>query len=150
MPEPSVGCDVGAAATVVVPSLAVGVAEPLSDAVAPGDGVGLAERLGDALAEGRLDADPVDPGVAPRVVGDVDRGVASVTLVGLVAGLDFFVGAEVARGLLVVGAGFLVVGAGLLVAAAAGGATRGCCPDPKRNPTTVPGAGLKLATPVEL
>lgn len=139
MPEPPVGCEVGAAATVVASSLAVGVAEAFPDAVAPADGVGLA----DALAEGRLDADPVDPGVAPRVVGEVDPGVALVALVGLVAGVGFFVGSEVALGL-------LVVGAGLLVAVGAGGATRGCWPDPNRNPTTVPGAGLKLATPVEL
>ena len=49
----------------------------------------------------------------------------------------------VVLGAAVVGSGSLVVfvGAGSLVFVGAGGAMRGCCPEPKRNPTTVPGAG---------
>ena len=44
------------------------------------------------------------------------------------------VGVDVAEG--------FAVGAGWLVAGGSGGATRGCWPDPKRKPTTVPGPGL--------
>ena len=52
----------------------------------------------------------------------------------------------------VVGFGFVVVfvGVGVLVLVAAGGAMRGCCPEPNRKPTTEPGAGSYDATPLEL
>ena len=74
------------------------------------------------------------PGRPPRpsrrcVLGAVDRVVV--------------VRVVVALGAAVVGSGSLVVfvGAGSLVFGGAGGAMRGCCPEPKRNPTTVPGDG---------
>ena len=129
-PGPSVGPEVGAAATVVGSPAADCVAEADPDAVALGEG----EPLGDVLAEGRVDAGPpLVPGVDPvPVVDDVDP-VVVVAAVGLGADVVFF-GVDVARG--------FVVGAGWLVAVGSGGATRGCCPEPKRNPTTVPGAGL--------
>ena len=83
----------------------------------------------------RADAAPPVPGVDPvLVVADVDR-VAGAAVDGFGAAVVLF-GVDVAEGL-AVGAGWLVA-----VAVGSGGATRGCWPDPKRNPTTVPGAGL--------
>ena len=67
------------------------------------------------------------------VVADVDR-VAGAAVDGFGAAVVVF-GVDVAVGLVVVGrAGSSAVGSG--------GATRGCCPEPNRKPTTVPGAGL--------
>jgi hypothetical protein len=147
-PEPSAGSDVAAAVRVV------GVADGLPDAEP--DAVAGADVVAVALGEGVPDADLVAPGVvapgvvAPGVVApgatpsaaDVDADVGFGTVVDVVAEAVFF-GVDVAFGL-------VVVGAGALVALGAGGATRGCWPDPKRNPTTVPGAGSWLATPLEL
>jgi len=136
-PAPSLGSDAATGATATVASpLADAVADVPPDAVATADGVALAEAV-----EGRAVADGVDPGFDPAVVPGVDPAVVLGALEGLGAAVVFFV-VEVALG--------LVVGAGWLVALGAGGATRGCWPDPKRNPTTVPGAGLWLATPLEL
>jgi hypothetical protein len=86
------------------------------------------------LAEGRVDADPpCVPGVDPVFV--VDEVDPAVVLAALGLGAEVvFLGADVARG-------WVVVGAGWLVAVGSGGATRGCCPEPNRKPTTVPGAG---------
>ena len=115
--------------------VSLGSADGLGDAdgVAPADGVAL----------GRVDAEPpTDLGVDPVLeVALPELGVA----LGVVAfGADVvFVG----RGLLVV---LLGVGVLVLAGAGAGGATRGCCPDPNRKPTTVPGAGSYAATPLEL
>ena len=109
--------------------MADSVADADPDAVALGEG----EPLGDVLAEGRVDAGPpFVPGVDPvPVVDDVDPAVVAVGL-----GADVvFLGVDVVLG-------FVVVGAGWLVAVGFGGATRGCCPEPNRKPTTVPGAGL--------
>ena len=138
-PEPSVGPEVGAAASAVGSAVADSVAEGEPDAVGLGEG----EPLGEVLAEGRADADPpfvlgVDP---VFVVDEVDPAVV-LAAVGLGADV-VFLGADVALG-------FVVVGAGWLVAVGSGGATRGCCPEPNRKPTTVPGAGLKVAAPLEL
>ena len=125
----SASLDVGAAARSdgVVLGLADTSSDGLADGLAEADAVALA--AGGAL--GRVDAEPPTlPGVDPVLeVAPPDVGVA-LGVVGLGADV-VFVG---------FGVGFLV-GTGVLVFVGAGGATRGCCPDPKRKPTTVPGAG---------
>ena len=142
-PEPSVGPEVGAAARAVGSAVADSVVDSVADGEPDAVALGEGEPLGEVLAEGRADADPpfvlgVDP---VFVVDEVDPAVV-LAAVGL--GADVVVlGADVALG-------FVVVGAGWLVAVGSGGATRGCCPEPNRKPTTVPGAGLKLAAPLEL
>jgi hypothetical protein len=132
-PEPSV--EVGAAAS--------GVGASLGDVVGLGlaDGLGLAvgEAVGEAEAEGEEDA----VGAADRAVEDdpvavVVRGVA-VALGDVVLVRGFVVRVEVTG-----------VGLGALVAVGAGGDVRGGCPEPNRNPTTVPGAGLWLPAPALL
>ena len=113
------------------------VAEAVAGAEAEADpeagALGEGEPLGEALAVARADAGPPVPGVDPvLVVADVDR-VAGAAVDGFGAAVVLF-GVDVAEG--------LAVGAGWLVAVGSGGATRGCWPDPKRKPTTVPGPGL--------
>ena len=82
----------------------------------------------DAVALGRVDAVP-----PPIAVDALPEGfVGDVAEVFGVVGF----GADVVDlGLAV------VVVFGVLVAAGAGGAVRGCWPEPNRKPTTVPGAG---------
>lgn len=123
----SASLDVGAAAR--SDGVALGLA---TSSVAPPDGLAEADAvaLADDVALGRVDAEPPTvPGVDPVLeVAPPEVGVA----LGVGLGADVvFVG---------FGVGFLV-GTGVLVLVGAGGATRGCCPDPKRKPTTVPGAG---------
>ena len=95
------------------------------------------DALGGALAdaEGVADVDGVDAPDDPGVAAVPDPVV--VPLVGRDVG-GFVVGFGVV-GLGVVG---FVVGFGCEVAVGAGGAVRGCCPDPKRNPMTLPDAGV--------
>jgi hypothetical protein len=150
-----VGCEAGAAATLVGPSAdVVAAAEAGVDAVPLGDGVavavvagvdgvdGVVGDVGCAAEEDRADADVGGrAGLDGEVVAAVDRGFAAGRVLLVVRGALVGLGAVVVLRGVDVARGLLVVGAGLLVTAAAGGATRGCCPDPKRKPTTVPGAG---------
>lgn len=119
-----------------------GSCEPfaLTDGLADGAAVALAEL--EALGEGEALRDGETAAVLP-VVGRAAE-----------VGVDPF-GATVVRGPAVVGRGAVVrgvgfgvaftvgpgVGLGALVAVFAGGAERGFCPEPNRNPTTVPGFG---------
>jgi hypothetical protein len=147
-----VGCEAGAAATLVGPSAdVVAAAEAGVDAVPLGDGVavavvagvvGVVGVVGCAAEEDRADADAGGrAGLDGEEVAAVDRGFAAGRVLLVVRGALVGLGAVVVLRGVDVARGLLVVGAGLLVTAAAGGATRGCCPDPKRKPTTVPGAG---------
>ena len=120
-------------------------------AVLEGDGVAAIEpEAVAAFFEG--DAVPVDVvpcGVPDEVaLGFVDEeafGVGVVVARGVPAGLEALgVGPGVELGVeLGLGLGFGVDdGLGLGALAAAGGAVSGALPEPKANPTTVPGAGL--------
>ena len=107
--------------------LADEVAVALGDALADADAVALAE----GVALGRVDAEP------PTVPGvDLVLGVEPPPVVAGALG-DVGLGAAVVG----FGLGVVLVGAGVLVFGGAGGATPGCCPDPKRKPTTVPDGG---------
>lgn len=105
-------------------------------------------------AEVGLDVDPGAPDVdveplagEPEVLRGaveepvVDRGVLELLDVGRGVELGRVLGFAVELGLGVLDE----LGVGVLVAA--GGAVRGCPPEPKAKPTTVPGAGSQLATP---
>ena len=108
-----------------------------------------AAAISDAVGLGVADAGPVTAAEADAVLlaagvalaggGEVVAPAAGVVVV--VGAVAF--GAEVDLGFDVVGFGFdvVAVGAGALVVVGSGGATRGFWPEPKRNPTTVPGAG---------
>jgi hypothetical protein len=123
---------VGAEATAVGPS--VGVASSVGDGLAEADPVGEADGLGVAVADpdgAVLGRAPGVAGVVPAVVDPVVARGAVVVLRGVAAG---FGAAVVVRGVDVVfGVDTVAVGAG--------GAMRGCWPDPKRQPWTVPGWG---------
>lgn len=97
---------------------------------------GVAEVVGEADAEG-VGAELGLVGTLADVPGLSDALGAGAPDVGAV-----FVGA----GLVAVGLGVVGFGVGLGVGfggvGAAGGAMLGFCPEPKRNPRTVPGAGL--------
>jgi hypothetical protein len=127
--DPSASALVAAAASVSVPVVAPALVEGDEDADVLGEPVGELDGLADRVVPGVADAVP-----PPAVVEAVVLGAVDPLLV---------VRVVVDRGAAVVGSGSLVVfvGAGSLVFVGAGGATLGCCPEPKRNPTTVPGAG---------
>lgn len=115
---------------VLADGLAVGLADALADAEAPAEGVAVALRP----VVGR----PVEVVVDP-LGATVVRGAAAVGRGLVVAGFGCGFGVAFTVGL---GVGF-----GVLVAVFAGGAVRGFCPEPNRNPTTVPGAGSYPVAP---
>jgi len=119
---------VAAAASVAADALVVALVDGVEDADALGEPVGEVDELAVCDAPVVGDAGPPPAVVEAVVLGAVVRGV---------------VVRVVAFGAAVVRSGSLVAfgGAGSLVFGGAGGAIRGCCPEPKRNPTTVPGAG---------
>ena len=134
---PDATVEVGSAASVVgAAESEAGVAGPAAaeDGLDDGDPVGVAAADPLGLAEGfapppaDVVALEVPCGVLalPRGVLVVARGDADVVR-GLVAGVGF--------GEAVVGLGAVVVGAGT------GGAVRGCWPEPKRKPMTLPPGG---------
>jgi hypothetical protein len=122
-PPPFASAEVGAAAR--SEAVALGVAVGSAAALALTEGDADAVPPAEAVALGRVAVPPTVPGVEPVPEG----------LLGEVFGVVGF-GVDVDLGLAVV-----VVGFGVLVVAGAGGAVRGCWPEPKRKPTTVPGAG---------
>ena len=122
--------------------LAVGVPVALADGVV--DAVGLAEGLEDGAAGefGALPLAVADGAAFPASFEELEPDVAfGAEGAGLGLGFGLVVGGLVVGGL-GVGFGVVLVGAGALVLVGAGGAMPGCCPEPNRNPTTEPGAGL--------
>lgn len=118
-----------------------GSCEPFSstDTLTEGlaDGVAVALTEAEALGEGEAAALFPVVGRAAEVGVDpfgitVTRGAAVVGRGAVVRGFGFGVAFTVGLG----------VGFGVATAVLAGGADRGFCPEPNRNPTTVPGAGL--------
>ena len=108
---------------------------------------------GETEADGEPEAEAEGDGCPEAVLFEAEGG-APVLVLGalvLVFGAEVVtLGADVVAFGAEVAAGLVAVAAGALVADGAGGATRGCCPEPNRNPTTVPAPGSYDATPLEL
>jgi hypothetical protein len=134
-PPSSASAEVGAAASSDAVSL--GLAGAASVALAEGRAVADAVALGEGVAFG-------DSGVLALVVG-VEPLAAKVDEVDPAGALGVM-----GLGVDLVGLGLGFGGVGALVLAGAGGAMPGCCPEPNRKPTTEPGTGSYVATPIEL
>lgn len=135
---PDATVEVGSAASVVggaESEAEVAGPAPAADGLDDGDLVAVAEADPLAFAEG------VAPPPADVVALEVSRGV--LALPREVRGVDELDPvALVGRGAEVVGFGEAVVGFGaVVVGAGTGGAVRGCCPEPKRKPMTLPPGG---------
>ena len=114
---------------------------PVAPAAALADAVGLAEGVPDgAAAEPGALPLAVDVGAALPAGADELEPEAAFGAEG--AGFGFGFGLGFVVGGFGAGLGVVFVGAGALVFGGAGGAMPGCCPEPNRNPTTEPGAGL--------
>ena len=117
--------------------------DPASGALA--DGLGVALPVAEAPGADGSGSEP--PDVAAPVDAEVDAPPDPL----VERGFEVDVGVE---GAFVVFAGVgdglgSAVGSGAVVFTGAGGAARGCWPDPKRQPSTEPGAGLCEPAPLE-
>ncbi|MGB7817197.1 MAG: hypothetical protein WBL35_00475 [Ornithinibacter sp.] len=148
---PAGSAPVGSAARAAADAPGVGEAvgsPPVVDSVTGvglslADGLGVALRVTEAPGADGSGAEPPDVAAAVEVVAPpdplVERGVE--VDVGVEGGLVVFAGVGDGLG--------SAVGLGAVVLTGAGGAARGCWPDPKRQPSTEPGAGLCEPAPLE-
>lgn len=101
-----------------------------------------AEVSSEAEDAGGSLVDEASPELVFVAEGAVEAGAEPVPVA------DGEVGGRVVEDVVVEAGG--VVAGGVVADGGAGGATEGCAPAPKATPTTLPGAGFRVAAPVEL
>ncbi|MGL4175580.1 MAG: hypothetical protein ACRCSN_05835 [Dermatophilaceae bacterium] len=138
-----------ASVEVVRPAIVRTSSEGVPDAVGVPPAVpgGVTDVVADDVGVGEVVGPAVPGGGDAEAVADAEGAAASEPAAGGRPGVGPVVDGAAVRGRDVAVGGGGVAGFGVEVAVAAGGAARGCCPEPNRQPSTVPGLGLDVPAP---